>query len=543
MKFSQPAFDKPPVKAVLPRLHHISSRTRILIVAFLIILIPALILGVLGFVTLRRWEETARQVFLESSRKMAAMTVEKVEEAIGRGEEELFQRVGQVLQMRRGGEPLTAALREVEAQNPMGRRLVLLEGGGRVVYPDVQRQVSDRLTAGIIDRLREEAARMEGGRGWIRHLHLQEGGEVYSIACTWISGPGIAGHLVGFQLDWETLRGQFLARALGEAAGEMSFSAILDQHGKVAYAPSPLEGAREVVFAPFKEVFPHWKIGVYQRGGVTFEDALRRQVLIFGLLIGMLVLVITSGLVLTYRILRREVEMAQMKADFVAHVSHDLKSPLALIRMFAETLEMGRVADEAKRQEYYRIITRESERLTQLIDNVLDFSRIDAGKRRYHFRPCDVAPLLIQTLEAFQFQLDRRGFKVELMLQPDMPEISLDPEAFCQALGNLIDNAIKYSRDRQVIRVEAKVWDGVFYCAVADQGVGIAPAELPRIFEKFYRVGRSETQSTRGSGIGLALVKHIVEAHGGRIAVESTPGEGSTFTMIIPLDPQRRGTS
>ncbi len=211
--------------------------------------------------------------------------------------------------------------------------------------------------------------------------------------------------------------------------------------------------------------------------------------------------------------------------------------------MFAETLEMGRIADEAKRQEYYRIITRESERLTQLINNVLDFSRIDAGKRRYHFRPCDVAPLVIQTLEAFQFQLDRRGFKVELKLQPDMPEVTLDPEAFCQALGNLIDNAIKYSRDHQVIQVEAKVWDDTLRCSVADQGVGIDPAELPRIFEKFYRVGRSETQSTRGSGIGLALVKHIVEAHGGRIAVESTPGEGSTFTMIIPRDPQRRGAA
>jgi signal transduction histidine kinase len=475
---------------------------------------------------------------------MASMMVEKIEDAIWRGEEELFQRVAQILQVRRGGDPMDAAFREAEAQNPIGGRLFILEGGREVVYPDVQRGVPDRRDTAIIARLREEAIRVEGGRGGIHHLLLQEGGEAYSVAYTWLSGGGTASHLVGLQLDWETLHVQFLARALGgAAAGEMSFLAILDQHGKVVYAPYPLEGVQGVAFAPFKEVFPLWKIGVYQRGGLTFEDALRRQVLISGLLIGMLVLVIAWGLGLTYRILRREVEMAQMKADFVAHVSHDLKTPLSLIRMFAETLEMGRIGDESKRQEYYRIITRESERLTQLINNVLDFSRIDAGKRRYHLQPCDVASLVIQTLEAFQFQLDRRGFKVELQLQPDMPEVSLDPEAFCQALGNLIDNAIKYSRGHQVIQVEAKVWDGALRCAVADQGVGIDPAELPKIFEKFYRVGRSETQSTRGSGIGLALVKHIVEAHGGRIAVESTPGEGSTFTMIIPLDPHRRGAA
>jgi signal transduction histidine kinase len=144
-----------------------------------------------------------------------------------------------------------------------------------------------------------------------------------------------------------------------------------------------------------------------------------------------------------------------------------------------------------------------------------------------------------QTLEGFQYQLDRLRFKVDIEIQPDMPEVRLDPDAFRQALGNLIDNAIKYSGDRKILRVEAKIWEGELRVSVADQGIGIDPTEVPRIFGKFYRIRRSEAPSTRGTGIGLTLVKHLVEAHGGRVVVESTPGEGSTFILIIPLDPER----
>jgi signal transduction histidine kinase len=252
------------------------------------------------------------------------------------------------------------------------------------------------------------------------------------------------------------------------------------------------------------------------------------------------VLAIGYGLFLTFRILLGEMEMAQLRADLVTHVSHDLKTPVSLIRMFAETLEMGRITDEAKRHEYYKIITQESERLSHLIDNFLDFSRIDVAKGRYQFQPCEVAPLVVQTLDAFQYQLDRLGFKVNLDIQPDMPDVTLDPHAFRQALGNLLDNAIKYSQDRKVIRVEAMVWQDELRCSVADQGIGIDPTETARVFEKFYRVARSEAQSPRGSGIGLTVVRHIAEAHGGKVVVESTHGEGSTFTLIIPLDPRRR---
>jgi signal transduction histidine kinase len=233
--------------------------------------------------------------------------------------------------------------------------------------------------------------------------------------------------------------------------------------------------------------------------------------------------------------MRRESEVARLKADFVANVSHDLKTPLSVIRMFGETLEMGRVGDQATRQEYYKVITRESERLSRLINNVLDFSRIEGGRRVYDRAPTAVEPLVREALEPFAYPLRQGGFKVEVDVAPDLPDVMVDAAAVGQALSNLIDNAIKYSGERKVLRVTAARAGEHVLVTVADEGIGISPAEHARIFEKFYRVGRSDTQGRRGSGVGLALVRHVAEAHGGRVTVDSRPGEGSRFTMALPV--------
>lgn len=525
---------------MLSRLRHISSRTKILAAIFFVVFIPALILGVLGFVALRRWETTARQAFLESNLRMAAMAVHMVEGAIHNSQEELFDQIREVLWKDPPSSILYTSIARLESQSPLGGALYLLASNGRVVYPQSVRRVPLEMDERILNLLRQEATAAQETPARTYRLTVSGGGEASTLAYAWVPATGTAGYMVGFRLGGANVRDQFFAKTLGVGAETMGFLAILTERGDVVYSPYPVSGSREVTFAPFTEVFPGWRIAVYQRDGMAFEDTLHQQVLITATLLGMLVLAIAYGLLVIFRTVRREMEMAQLRADLVTHVSHDLKTPVSLIRMFAETLEMGRITDEAKRHEYYKIITQESERLSHLIDNFLDFSRIDAGKVRYQFQPCEVAPLVVQTLDAFQYQLDRLGFKVDLDVQPDMPDVTLDPHAFRQALGNLLDNAIKYSRDRKVIRVEAMVWQDELRCSVADQGIGIDPIQIPRIFEKFYRVTRSEAQSPRGSGIGLAVVKHIAEAHGGKVVAESTHGEGSTFTLIIPLDPQRR---
>jgi signal transduction histidine kinase len=239
--------------------------------------------------------------------------------------------------------------------------------------------------------------------------------------------------------------------------------------------------------------------------------------------------------VLCWRLVRRETEMARLKSDFVANVSHDLKTPLSVIRMFGETLELGRVPDEGRRREYYRVITRESERLSRLIDNVLDFSRIEGGRRSYERVPTPVEPLVRDSVDAFAYPLEQQGFKLEVHVEPDLPEVPVDADAIGQALANLIDNAVKYSGVERTIVVEARREGERLALSVTDRGIGIPPAEHAKIFDKFYRVGRSDTQGRRGSGVGLALVRHIVEAHGGSVSVRSAPGQGSCFTIWLPL--------
>jgi signal transduction histidine kinase len=344
-----------------------------------------------------------------------------------------------------------------------------------------------------------------------------------------------AGALVAtFALDAEVLRRDILPASLGPL-GSGAILAVFDADGHAVYAPASLEGARPLQSVAFRERLPDWRLTVYEPGGAAPRATMRGQIVLFMGAFVVLLGIILAGSVLTWRLMRRETEMAQLKSDFVANVSHDLKTPLSVIRMFGETLELGRVTDEARRDEYYRVITREAERLSRLIDNVLDFSRIEGGRRRYDRAPTAVEPLLRETLEAFAYPLAQHGFKVELSVAADLPEVEVDREAIGQAVANLIDNAIKYSGDDRALSVESRVEDGELLIAVVDRGIGIPAAEQARIFEKFYRVGRSDTQGRRGSGVGLALVRHIVEAHGGRVTVESAPGVGSRFTVRLPL--------
>jgi signal transduction histidine kinase len=309
----------------------------------------------------------------------------------------------------------------------------------------------------------------------------------------------------------------------------------MDPQQRVVYTRAPVDTAQRVATARLGDVLPGWQIALYQPPGSAPHEAVRRQVMLFSVALGILLVVIVTGSVTTYRLMRRESEVARLKADFVANVSHDLKTPLSVIRMFGETLEMGRVTNPATREDYYRVITRESERLSRLIDNVLDFSRIESGRRTYERVRGAVEPVVRESLEPFAYPLANGGFKVEVDVAVDLPDIAMDAAAVGQALSNLIDNAIKYSGERKTLRVRAARVDDELHLSVEDQGMGIPAGEHGRIFEKFYRVGRSETQGRRGSGVGLALVRHVAEAHGGRVTVESRPGEGSRFTIVLPV--------
>jgi signal transduction histidine kinase len=269
---------------------------------------------------------------------------------------------------------------------------------------------------------------------------------------------------------------------------------------------------------------------------LTVEQWARRNFLINLSLWIMMTLFLIAAITLMLRTASREMKLTQMKADFVSNVSHELRTPLASIRVLAELLNLGRINQPDRVREYGAYIESEGRRLTQVINNILDFSRIESGGKLFHFESCDIKELLNGALETFSVHLKQNGFTLSYEApQSSIPNVVLDPDAIALALTNLLDNAIKYSGDEREINVRLTQAGDFVAIAITDRGVGIATEEQEKIFEKFYRVSTGLVHDVKGSGLGLSLVKHIVMAHHGKITVQSKPGEGSTFTIYLPI--------
>lgn len=311
---------------------------------------------------------------------------------------------------------------------------------------------------------------------------------------------------------------------------------VTEPDGRVLFetAPSAADRRFEVERVLEGPSFRGLRLQLRSREG-SIEAGIRRWKVAMTAAIALMDVLLAIGLFLVYGNVRREIHLSRLKGDFVANVSHELKTPLALIRLFAETLELGRVATEEKAHTYYRVINKESQRLTQLINNILDFSRIEAGRKEYRFAPTSVAAVVREVVDAYRYPIEQLGFTLEVETQADIPEIPMDRDAIARALLNLLNNAIKFSRDDKHVRVESRRDGDRVRILVADRGIGVEKTEHRKIFEKFYRAEESLVHETKGSGLGLSLVKHIVEAHGGSVELESTPGRGSTFTLVLPV--------
>jgi signal transduction histidine kinase len=349
--------------------------------------------------------------------------------------------------------------------------------------------------------------------------------------------------LAGFGYDEDYLKNDFFPQALNEVLPNQNRNDPSHQPVimiRKAKDQTPLTasicwngGAPELEHS-FESVFPGLILGIRPQG-TTIADISNHIMSMAFLIFGALSLLMGGGMILAYRSVSRELALAKLKSDFVSNVSHELRTPLALIRLYAETLELGRIANPGKHQEYYEIIRKESERLTSLINNILDFSRIEAGKKEYSFRETDVADLVITTLESYRFEIEQNGFRFEQKIDNNLPHLRVDREAIARSLLNLVNNAVKYSATEKYLGVHLYRRNGSVNLEVVDHGIGIPLKEQLKIFEKFYRVGDPLVHNTKGSGLGLSLVRHIVHAHGGEVAVESAPGHGSKFIITLPL--------
>jgi two-component system phosphate regulon sensor histidine kinase PhoR len=285
---------------------------------------------------------------------------------------------------------------------------------------------------------------------------------------------------------------------------------------------------------------PFWLMTNYLMGieltDITIADLSRERVKRNLILIGLMDLILLFGAWLIIRNVAKQIELSRLKSDFVSGVSHEIRTPLALITMYIETLEMGRVTDTKKIKEYYSVILNETTRLSGIVNRILSFSQIESNKRKYFFSDTDLNEIIENATLTFRYSIDNKGFSYSFHPDKNLPLVPGDKEAVTEAFINLIDNAMKYSFGVKDIAVRTGSDNKYAYLEVEDHGIGISEKNQKYIFDKFFRVTELNlANSVKGSGLGLAIVKHIMDAHEGSISVKSTPGAGSVFRLSFPV--------
>jgi len=536
-----------------------NERTRLLLTLELAVILPAAAL-----VFLSAWHV----LHIQRDRAVEAAIQRDFSQVLAISEKQINQKANELMDDVRTDFPAPSEVCSVTmdrllAAHPYVAHVFVFSPDGAMVF----RSQSDRLKSD--SGFRDEAAYLSKMyEGWLKMefkstseklVHLQKKGSPYMFEPEWVPRGdkkvyqstalfAIPGEkkgevaIAGVAFDADYLHDRFFPEMLEDVISHnvndaQTNHAVMMLRGKydsTAFAQSSgWDGGTPEVERNLEGAFQGLTLAIKLRG-TTLAAIGQRFARISFLTLAALSLVLAGGIALTYRNVTKEMALARLKSDFVSNVSHELRTPLSLIRLYAETLEMGRLTSPEKYQEYYRIIRKESERLTSLINNILDFSRIEAGRKEYDFRETDMRELVHNTLDSYRYQIEQNGFQFEEKID-EVPPLRVDREAMARSLLNLVNNALKYSQDRKFIGVNLYRDNGSVKLEVVDQGIGIPHQEQQKIFEKFYRVGDPLVHNTKGSGLGLSLVRHIVQAHGGDVSVDSAPGQGSKFTIALPV--------
>ena len=380
----------------------------------------------------------------------------------------------------------------------------------------------------------------------LRHLHHAYGGQSYLVSYWQRTFEGrrylvVAWHDIG-RIVRETLPALYAEIvSQGFVPSRASRVNVVDEDGRIIYGP-PLRSGEFTVGVRFPTTLYNWRLQVSPNASEELAARVQNRRLLELSMVTLSCVVIVAGAVAILFAAEKQRRMSALQSDFVANVSHELKTPLALVRMFGEMLQSGRVASEAKQKEYLEIIVRESERLSGLIENVLDFARVERGREAYEFANGDVGEAVAKAVAVYRYRAEREGVNLTMEIEERLPPARIDERALQLVVINLVDNALKYAPDGETIAIKTAREGAVIAVRVTDQGPGVPPEDRDRIFERFVRGSRPPGHEAlagtrgpvRGSGIGLALVKHIAESHGGRAWVEVTGGAGSTFVVTIP---------
>ena len=384
----------------------------------------------------------------------------------------------------------------------------------------------------VVGRMAGDFDLDRGPEDELRHLHKAYGGQSYLVSY-WQRGSGGRRYLVVAWHQVASLVHDVFPRLFADPSGA-SRTAVLDEDGRQVYGAS-LRAGEFTVGRPFPTTLYGWRLQV----ALTAADELgsrveRRRLLELGLVTTACVVIIL-GVAFVLFAVEKERRVSEQKSEFVANVSHELKTPLSLVRMFAELLLTGRVASEEKRKQYLEIMVAESERLTALIENVLDFARADRGKATLDRAPGDLGEVAQRAVDVYRYRAEREGVTVDLSAEADLPSVLIDQRAMELVVINLLDNALKYAKDGKRVAVSVQVAGRHVEISVTDEGPGIPRDEQRRIFDRFVRGKDARDGRVRGTGIGLSLVKRIAEEHGGYARVESQVGNGARFVVGVPI--------
>lgn len=340
----------------------------------------------------------------------------------------------------------------------------------------------------------------------------------------------------GILLDPDYLKNNLLQKALlRNVSSEKTEWIVRGRDGQAILTSENSPSGSISVKTNFTGNFPPWLLEFYQQNPPLFETFLTSRRSIYFYMFLLIAGILIFGLILTIRAITHEMELAKMKSDFVSTISHEFKSPLTSIRQLAEMLQTGRIPSEKRRQQYYDVLLEQSERLSLLTDNILNFAKMEEGIKEFKFEKVNINTLLEDIVSTIQDRVRHEGYVIQTKFEKSLLSIMGDSAAITQAITNLIDNAIKFSGENRKIIVSSFTDDKYFVVAVQDFGLGIRKEEIDKVFERFYRGGDELTRIVKGSGLGLALVKQIVEAHHGTVHVESELGRGSTFSIRLPI--------
>jgi signal transduction histidine kinase/tetratricopeptide (TPR) repeat protein len=322
---------------------------------------------------------------------------------------------------------------------------------------------------------------------------------------------------------WEKLSG-------GDFVSDTEFEYELDlvqMKNDIKGAELPLTTSVEI--SPY---FPGYYVLIKMKNESLIDEFVRRRSWIFGIAFTLLLGGMILGILLILRDISREEQLARLRADFISNVTHELKTPLTSIQLFTESMVLKRIKSEENKRDYLNIILRETESLKRMINNILDFSRKGKGRREYHFEEVNISALVHTAIKDLEYWLVEKNFKLFKEIE-DNVIAAADPSALKQAIINLLNNAIKFSVDRKEITVRLQMEDKHILIQVEDKGIGIPDDQKNLIFQPFYRVGQEHAEDISGTGLGLSVVKEIVEAHQGEISVNSQLNQGSNFTIRI----------